>query len=178
MNFPRKINLKLSSPRPISFFFHQTCMSSPCYSLSTFSISKSFSSAKPLIVLCPDQELNAKGEWILKFPEAANLYVTSLQKAGAEVLVLKGYDHNHEELLRNIDGWLIPGGLDIDPHHYNAKKHPKTESLKEHSQRFDFEAKFYRVITKAIPILGICYGSQLLNVLNGNYCDKILIKIF
>lgn len=151
-------------------------MSSPCYSLSTFSLTKSFSSTKPLIILCPDQELDSKGEWSLKFPEAAMLYVSALQKAGAEVLVLKGYDHNHEELLRIIDGWLIPGGLDIDPHHYNAKKHPKTESLKAHSKRFAFEEKFYRAITKTIPILGICYGSQLINVLNGNY--KLFLQKF
>ena len=82
-------------------------------------------------------------------------------------MVLKGYNQSHEQLFALMDGWLIPGGLDIDPKKYNAAKHPKTVSLESHEQRYNFEVEMYRKMPKILPILGICYGSQLLNVLNG-----------
>ena len=123
-------------------------------------------SLKPLIILCPDQEL-IDSKWKLKFPDAALTYVNSLKKAGADVMVLKGYEQNMEKMLPLMDGWLIPGGMDIDPRKYNAAIHPKTISLDSHDLRYNFELETYSKIPKSLPIFGVCYGSQLLNVLNG-----------
>jgi putative glutamine amidotransferase len=119
-----------------------------------------------LIILCPDQDFDGE-KWKMKFGEAAQNYVDALRKEGADVLVLRGYEQNYEMLMASMDGWLIPGGLDIDPTKYHAIKHPKTVSLESHELRFKFEVEMYKKLPKTLPILGICYGSQLLNVLNG-----------
>lgn len=145
-------------------------MSFSCHTISSCCSCKTICE-KATIVLCPDQEL-IEGEWVLKYPDAAMLYVDSLKKEGAHVIVLKGYDHIYEDLLQIMDGWLIPGGLDIEPSNYKSKRHQKTHCLKEHKRRFSFEEKLYSVITKKIPILGICYGSQLINILNGFLSKK------
>jgi len=139
-------------------------------SFSSYSSLNSFSfshpSLKPLIILNPDQDfLNEK--WKLKYPDAAQLYYESLIKEGANVIVLQGYDQNYDNLLSLVDGWLIPGGLDIDPKKYNAQRQPNTVSLDSHELRYNFEHEMYSKIPKNLPVFGICYGSQLLNVLNG-----------
>lgn len=134
-------------------------------SLSSFSVP--LFSFKPIILLCPDQEI-IDSKWKLKFPEAAQYYVEALKKEGAEVIVLKGYNESPEDLLNLMDGWLIPGGLDIDPKKYKAEnRHPKIVSLKSHDLRFDFESRLYKNSPKMLPVLGICYGSQFLNVMQG-----------
>ena len=64
-----------------------------------------------------------------------------------------------------IDGWLIPGGLDIDATNFGEENHPEVE-LQDPS-RFASEAALYREIDPAMPVLGICYGCQFLNVVRG-----------
>jgi len=60
---------------------------------------------------------------------------------------------------------LIPGGDDIDAAVYGEENHPQADL--QDSRRFDFEAAFYPLLPPTMPILGICYGCQLVNVLRG-----------
>lgn len=64
-----------------------------------------------------------------------------------------------------IDGWLIPGGADIDAKHFGQPNHPKAEL--QDPARFDAEARLFQVIPPDLPVLGICYGCQFLNVMGG-----------
>lgn len=121
--------------------------------------------SSPFIVFCPDQEIN-QSSYQLKFPESTKIYINALERNGANVLVLKGYDFDFDYLLEKIDGWLIPGGLDICPMKYNEKQNDKTNVLRLHNERFNFETLMMQKVPKKLPILGICYGLQVLNVLN------------
>src|SRR6185312_7740915 len=61
-----------------------------------------------------------------------------------------------------IHGWLIPGGDDIDAAHFGEENHPKA-SLQDPA-RFEGESRLLAQVDKEMPILGICYGCQFLNV--------------
>jgi putative glutamine amidotransferase len=70
----------------------------------------------------------------------------------ADPLVVAGFIH----------GWLIPGGRDIDARRFGEENHESVE-LQDPS-RFEIESALYRAVRSDLPILGICYGCQFLNV--------------
>ncbi len=86
-----------------------------------------------------------------------------IEAGGVPILVPPGCDIS--AVLKVIDGWMIIGGRDIDPKLYGQDLHPSAES--ETETRTQFEIEFSRKVPAEMPILGICYGCQLINVLRG-----------
>lgn len=64
-----------------------------------------------------------------------------------------------------IDGWLIPGGADIDACEFGQENHPEAEL--QDPARFRGEKALYQSIPAEMPVLGICYGCQFINVVRG-----------
>jgi putative glutamine amidotransferase len=71
-----------------------------------------------------------------------------------------------------LDGWLIPGGRDMDAQHFHEANHPAVE-LQDPS-RWELESALFEKISPELPVLGICYGCQFLNVIQGGSLNQHL----
>jgi len=92
-------------------------------------------------------------------------YIKATEAAGGIPFVLPPH-RDIESIAEQIDALLIPGGDDIDPCYYGEERHEKLQLIT--FQRFEFEhALLKHFDTLGKPVLGICYGCQLLNVIRG-----------
>jgi putative glutamine amidotransferase len=68
------------------------------------------------------------------------------------------------KLIERCDGVLLPGSkADVDPAKFGAEKHPKTEAADPKRDTVD-ELLLQDAYNMRKPLLGICYGLQILNV--------------
>lgn len=93
-------------------------------------------------------------------------YAAAVRRAGGLPVILdydiQKIDHHIEEL----DGLLLTGGADIDPVEYGEPIHESVSLVTP--ERYQFEAALAKAwLRTEKPILGICLGCQLLNVVNG-----------
>jgi gamma-glutamyl-gamma-aminobutyrate hydrolase PuuD len=72
------------------------------------------------------------------------------------------------DYLAQMRGLLLVEGEDIEPKHFQATRENYTHLEKTHPLKDEIEMDLIRhALKKNIPILGICRGSQLLNVVCG-----------
>lgn len=78
------------------------------------------------------------------------------------------------KMIEQCDGVLLPGSkADVDPAKFGAEKHPKTEAADPKRDTVD-ELLLQDAYNMRKPILGICYGLQILNVYqSGNLLQHI-----
>lgn len=70
------------------------------------------------------------------------------------------------ELLDSVDGLLFTGGEDIHPSFYGEVPQERCGEIDQDRDRFEIELA-ERALNRKLPILGICRGIQLLNVVMG-----------
>ena len=103
-------------------------------------------------------------------------YSLAVQRAGGMALLLPPDDalaESPDELLDMLDGLILAGGSDIDPGSYGAKPHPETRNTRPERDRFEI-ALGTRALECDMPVLGICRGMQMLNVIQGGTLDQHL----
>lgn len=95
-------------------------------------------------------------------------YVRTLENLGAlPVLIpLQMTEQTLRGIFERLDGLLLPGGEDIDPANYGAERHPQLGSTDAERDRTEMLLARW-ALEAGMPILGVCRGVQVLNVVCG-----------
>lgn len=111
-------------------------------------------SERPLIAITTGGEKH--------FPRQPELYLQAVENAGAAAVFI-GPEVSVTDAVTRYAGFIVPGGGDIGPLLYNEERIADLELEDERRVKFDLEL-FPAAIKQGKPVLGVCYGMQLINV--------------
>lgn len=96
-------------------------------------------------------------------------YVTSIEQSGATPLILPVLEHPEDLLpiLQSIQGIIFTGGSDLSPFHYGESAHEKLGPVIPQRDRMELDLLKLVLEKTDLPVLCICRGLQVLNVLQG-----------
>lgn len=96
--------------------------------------------------------------------------------AGGIALILPRVEGTIDEMLDVVDGVVIGGGRDIEPRRYGQEPHEKLGVVDPHRDEFELEL-VQRAIERDVPLLGMCRGSQVINVaLGGSLVQDVTLR--
>jgi putative glutamine amidotransferase len=93
-------------------------------------------------------------------------YVRAIERAGGRALLVPPSAEGVDETLDVLDGILFSGGSDLDPDFYGQEAHPETFGVVEERDRAEL-ALLEAALARDMPVLAVCRGSQVLNVVRG-----------
>jgi putative glutamine amidotransferase len=121
---------------------------------------------RPLIGITSYEEPVAWGAWNVDAVLVPSAYVHAVERAGGRPLVVPPADVDAEETLAPLDGLVFSGGGDIDPGAYGADAHDEIHGV--NAKRDEAELALARAaLERDMPVLAVCRGSQVLNVVLG-----------
>jgi putative glutamine amidotransferase len=131
---------------------------------------------RPVIGICAAIETAQWAAWDVLVNLSPRAYSLAVQRAGGLALILPPDDvvaESPDELLDMLDALILAGGSDIDPASYGARPHPETRGTRAERDRFELGLGT-RALERDMPVLGICRGMEMLNVIQGGTLDQHL----
>ena len=122
---------------------------------------------RPLIGITTYVDHARWGVWETEAALIPYRYVVAVQRAGGRALLLPPSDDAAPETVAALDGIIFSGGPDLDPALYGQSPAPGRAGRDSSEVALMREA-----LDQKAPLLGICRGMQLLNVVLGGDLDK------
>ncbi len=94
-------------------------------------------------------------------------YVDCIVAAGGDPVILPPAMAEPVRVLDSIDGLVLSGGGDVAPAAYGGDHHETIYAVSEERDQFEFQLLRAALQRKDLPILCICRGLQVLNVVLG-----------
>jgi putative glutamine amidotransferase len=121
---------------------------------------------RPLIAISATIEPWPPSQTELHCTRLAIAYSEAVYRSGGRPVILPVTADPPSDLLAGISGLILAGGGDIDPARYGAVAESTVYGVRP--DRDAFEAALYQeALARRLPILAICRGLQLVNVLRG-----------
>ncbi|GKV69334.1 gamma-glutamyl-gamma-aminobutyrate hydrolase [Sporosarcina sp. NCCP-2716] len=96
-----------------------------------------------------------------------NAYIQSILDAGGTpVLLPLGEETDTGSVADRLDGLLLSGGFDVDPHFYGEEPHKDLGEISPGRDTYELSL-LQAFLQMDKPVLGICRGHQVLNVAQG-----------
>ncbi|BCA86222.1 gamma-glutamyl-gamma-aminobutyrate hydrolase [Enterococcus saigonensis] len=121
---------------------------------------------KPVIGIAANEQtmIDTDSHWISYTPKN---FITGIQNAGGlPVLLPIGAMEDAKSYIKKIDKLLLAGGQDVSPECYNALPQQKLGATNHRRDLFEI-ALVKEAVKVGKPIIGVCRGMQLLNVVFG-----------
>lgn len=94
-------------------------------------------------------------------------YVDAVRRAGGIPIGLPPGDPNPAHYLNLLDGLILAGGGDLDPQAYGGQSHETVYAVSTERDAFEFALVRAVLERQDLPVLCICRGMQVLNVVCG-----------
>src|SRR6201995_3035708 len=123
---------------------------------------------RPLIGISTYNDLAQWRDWSSPAAKIQLPYVDAVRRSqGRPGLLLPGGDPAEAAAtVTDLDGLIVSGGGDVDPARYGAAAPPETGA--PNAERDGWElALIEAALDRGLPLLAICRGMQLLNVVRG-----------
>ena len=122
--------------------------------------------AKPLIGITTYVEPAAWGHWQLEAALIPYDYVRAVERAGGRAVLVPPDEEGIDEVLDALDGLIFSGGNDLTPESYGAEADPQTAGTNPARDRGEL-ALLTAALEREMPVLAICRGLEVLNVVRG-----------
>ena len=122
----------------------------------------------PLVGITTSLAHADRAGWAMRYGLVPETYLLAVEEAGGVPVLLppQPVHAGADRVLDAVDALVLSGGSDVDPARYGAPAHPRTDAPQP--ERDGWEAALIRgALDRDLPILAICRGLQLLNVVLG-----------
>jgi putative glutamine amidotransferase len=134
-------------------------------------------SSPPVIGITTYLERSRFGLWDTPAAVLARTYLDSVAEAGGVPVLLPPVGHVTADLVSRVDGLVIAGGADVDPVHYGAERVSATGPARP-DRDFAEHVLIEAALANGVPLLGVCRGMQLLNVVLGGTLHQHVPVVF